>query len=351
MPYKMRKLPNKDLYKVVNTETGKVHSSHSTKDNAKAQLRILEGLLEGGKKELDEKDIFKLLTITGRYKLIGSATAPHLLYTSDFDLQEYFSRTNVGKYPDKILELFREKYKKALANPDIYIIDFKCGEYEREPIRWDKKTIADGYQMVGKKKKITFQQCILQKSTIKMDIIAFIDDVATEFSENYYFQLNGFTSFCNFSKEEILYSIKGDILDFANEGNLFKAFKRVFAFIRIRDKREDKQLIKFFNSQTGLINSIKNELEIVKTVLETDFKPVSKERITKNLTLIQDQLLNVREEKLRDKAIEEIEEIKGVSQDKQVGRIHEITVYLQRSIARDTRAFLKDNERFQHYFI
>jgi len=299
--------------------------------------------------KLKDKDIFKLLTITGRYKVIGSATVPHLLYVSDFDLQEFFSKAKVKDYPDKILELFREKYKVALANPDIFIIDFKCGEHEREPIRWDKKTIADGYQMIGKK-KYTFQKCILQKSTIKMDIIAFIDDDATEYSENYYFQLNGFSSYCSLTKDEVLYSIKEDILDFYQEGNLFKALKRIFAFIRLRDGREDKALIKFFNSQTGLINSIKNELEIVKTVLENNFKPVSVGRITKNLGLIQKQLLKVKEENLRDKAIEEIEEIKGLSQAKQIGRIHEITVYLQRRIVKDARAFLEGNERFQAYF-
>jgi len=42
MPYKMFKIRNKDLYKVVNTKTCKVHSSGSTKDKAKAQLRLLE---------------------------------------------------------------------------------------------------------------------------------------------------------------------------------------------------------------------------------------------------------------------------------------------------------------------
>lgn len=42
MPYKMFKIRNKDLYKVVNSKTGKVHSAGTTKDKAKAQLRLLE---------------------------------------------------------------------------------------------------------------------------------------------------------------------------------------------------------------------------------------------------------------------------------------------------------------------
>lgn len=300
--------------------------------------------------KLKDEDIFKLLTITGRYKIIGSSTVPHLLYTSDFDLQEFFSKASVKDYPDKILQLFREKYKIALANPDIFITDFKCGEYEGDPIRWDKKSIVDGYKMFGKK-KITFQQCILQKSTIKMDIIAFIDDDATEYSENYYFQLNGFTSYCQLSKEEVLYSIKEDILDFYQDGLPFKSLKRVFAYIRLSDGREDKQLVKFFNSQTGLISSIKNELEIIKTVLETDFRPVSKGRVQRNLILVQQQLMKVRDDNLREKAIEEIEEIKALPQSKQIGRIFEITTYLQRRIKRDSLAFIDANPRFKPYFI
>lgn len=42
MPYQVRKIRNKDLYKVVNTKTGKIHSSGTTKDKAKAQVRLLE---------------------------------------------------------------------------------------------------------------------------------------------------------------------------------------------------------------------------------------------------------------------------------------------------------------------
>jgi len=41
MPYVMRKLPNKELYRVSNKETGEVHCKSCTKDNAKKQIRLL----------------------------------------------------------------------------------------------------------------------------------------------------------------------------------------------------------------------------------------------------------------------------------------------------------------------
>lgn len=42
MPYGMRKLPKKDLYKVYNKETGRVASKGTTKDKAKRQIKRLK---------------------------------------------------------------------------------------------------------------------------------------------------------------------------------------------------------------------------------------------------------------------------------------------------------------------
>ena len=41
MPFAIRKLPNKDLYRVYNKITGKIHAKATTLDNAKKQIRLL----------------------------------------------------------------------------------------------------------------------------------------------------------------------------------------------------------------------------------------------------------------------------------------------------------------------
>ena len=46
MPYILRKIRNKDLYKVLNKTTGKIHSNGSTLEDAKKQIRLLENLPE-----------------------------------------------------------------------------------------------------------------------------------------------------------------------------------------------------------------------------------------------------------------------------------------------------------------
>ena len=63
MPYKMRKINGKDLYKVFNTETGELTSNGSTKADAKKQLRLLRGLekKEGGALKADQiKEVLDL---------------------------------------------------------------------------------------------------------------------------------------------------------------------------------------------------------------------------------------------------------------------------------------------------
>ena len=46
MPYSMFRLPD-GKYRVINTETRKVYSKHTTKENAQKQLRLLNAVQHG----------------------------------------------------------------------------------------------------------------------------------------------------------------------------------------------------------------------------------------------------------------------------------------------------------------
>jgi len=41
MPYKIRKLPKQNLYRVYNADTGVIHSYATTKENATKQVKLL----------------------------------------------------------------------------------------------------------------------------------------------------------------------------------------------------------------------------------------------------------------------------------------------------------------------
>jgi hypothetical protein len=44
MPYKIRKVSNKNCYKVINAKTKKVHAKCTSKKNAEKQVRLLKAL-------------------------------------------------------------------------------------------------------------------------------------------------------------------------------------------------------------------------------------------------------------------------------------------------------------------
>ena len=46
MPYEIRKLPNTNMYRVRNKETGAIKASATTKQNAQRQVRLLNSLEE-----------------------------------------------------------------------------------------------------------------------------------------------------------------------------------------------------------------------------------------------------------------------------------------------------------------
>ncbi len=48
MPFKIRKLPNQNMYRVYNADTGFIHASRTTRANAEKQVRLLHMVERGG---------------------------------------------------------------------------------------------------------------------------------------------------------------------------------------------------------------------------------------------------------------------------------------------------------------
>ena len=92
MPYIIRKIRNQPYYSVKNAETGKVHSEHTSRKNALAQVRLLQNI--GGMR---------------RHTLFGNTGEPVPQRPPTPDMRERYS---LGRRAD---ELFRRE--QALAGP------------------------------------------------------------------------------------------------------------------------------------------------------------------------------------------------------------------------------------------
>lgn len=268
------------------------------------------GLKNREKKEFNNKilNIFNILTINGKYKLIGSANLKSTLYINDYDLEE---QINIS--PLQIKKLFQKKFKEVYKDNDIYITDFKCGVDENnEPLRWTYKDIINGI-----KDGYKLEDCIINKSTLKLDIIALINGVFTEFSENYYIKYKNMQNYDNISlkKEEIYNSIYDSYIEYYEDENYFKALKRIFTLLKIENTNEQtmKYLINIFNGNLGLLNNIISQISILKLLLEQKFKPVDINDIHNNLQIIKQNISNIFEIEIQSTIYDFIDNICNIN--------------------------------------
>ena len=291
--------------------------------------------------------IFHLLSVKGEYRIIGSSKLSVIKYANDYDLEEFITQPNSNKHYTNVLwKVFKDKFEKAEKNPSIFITDFKCGEINGVPVRWNKSNIKSGKQKIGTT-SITFQQCLLQKSVIKLDVVALINNTFTEFSENYYFALGRFTNYeKNQSKQKIQNSLLNDARDYFRTGKLFKSLKRLFAYFLYKhvQPRLQQILVQFFNNEIGFLNKSKNELDILILILENTFRKPNRKDIINNLQIVKQNLGYITEVQMKDNLSESIDLICKRRNLKEIkDGIIVIKSYLQKKINESTMPFLERN--------
>jgi hypothetical protein len=298
---------------------------------------------EGRKPDEFKKSIqhvFDILAIRGKYNIIGSASNQDILYYSDFDLS-----TSERVSLQSIKKIFQDKFKEALKDPAIFITDFKCGEIDGEPVRWNKNNIKTGRQIVDGK-QITLEECLLMPSTIKMDIVALIDGDFVEFSDNYYLSVNGVK---NYSDEEVsnnvlLKELEKSAKEYYDEPNYFKYLKRVFS-IKTMKNQSTKKLVDFFNSQVGLLNKSKTDLETLILVLENKFRKVKLEDVCNNIQIIKQNIGGISEVEFKSTLYKDLDKICSYKNPTSIIKnLKKVINYIKRKVNETTLEFIKKNK-------
>jgi len=246
------------------------------------------------------QDIFNLLSVSRKYKIIGSGGLKEIKYSADYDLNEIFKDEISDKSStlNRLYKLFREKFITAKEDPNVWITDFKCGEdSDGEPLRWSYQDMMRGTKRMADGRIVTFQECLLMKSTLKLDMIAFIEGRFLDFSDNYFLKIGNDSNFFPHDIEtgHLLNSIKHDysFLMFSAR-NYFKALKRAFSYYKLEGegKNETKidRLLAFFNSETGMLYKITSEIKTIQLILEQDFRKPVLDQVRQNIQLIIEQL-------------------------------------------------------------
>lgn len=238
------------------------------------------------------KVIFDLISLNEKYKVIGSSTKD--LYFSDYDLHSILNFK--GKNQEtKIYKSFKDIFKIANNTENVWITDFKVGEDSSgDPLRWNYKNMINndnnGY---------TFQEALKQKSTIKIDIVFYLDGKFIEITDNYYFSINGYKTFNDMSMEEQKEQLIEKFYEYVNINAFMKALKRFRSISSLRTggspvfNTKNIKIIKilsdFFNSPIGFLYTLWSEISTIIQLIELEKKP-PQEKIFNALQRIKEHL-------------------------------------------------------------
>lgn len=280
-------------------------------------------------------DAIQLFAVRGRWRLIGSNALRSTQYGVDYDIE-----THLSQNPAAALQ---HAFHEALNNPNLYVIELKCGvdprlwyqgdyskisieEFLTNPLissktrqtiqrsqgekqielvrdlfilRWSAKDVSEGRIRLIDGSYRSLRDCLLDKTTAKVDLILKVGDQFAEISENYYIRADKHTNYdeTELKSGNILKSLEEDI-HYYSKVNSFKALKRLFSLFKFNPKlhrNEIRELVSFFNGQVGYVNKIKNELAILRTILTNSFRKVPWIDVRNNLQFIKEQISTVYE--------------------------------------------------------
>ncbi len=213
--------------------------------------------------KLNIKTVLNLLSINNKIELIGTNANKVIKYHTDYDTQEIIKlkKEDYEKYVNK----FQDIFKTAKKSKDIFITDMKSGRFNTTPIRWKYEDIMRGYKTFEHMKVFLKDTFYNKNNTVKIDIIAYIDEEYVEFSCNYYFENPSVPI------EYIKLSLLQDIKRYYKEKKYMKMLKRIMS-LRSHLNEDVKDLITFFNSDAGFIYQQYHKLNVIISLLETKQK-------------------------------------------------------------------------------
>jgi uncharacterized protein YkvS len=329
-------------------------------------------------------NLIREFSIKGKYRLIGSNSLRAVSYGSDYDAESHLK----GATPQTIAHRFQREVADAVADPNVWITDFKVGydprlvyrgDYSRDSIlkyvanplipesrrkailettgedqrelvrdlfilRWTPDEIEAGKKRLIDGTYRSLVDAVQDKTILKIDLITLVGNQFLEISINYYIRFaNGETNQEKQPSQKEMKTALEDDIHYYSKRDSFKALKRLFSLLMLEGESKHKakigKLLEFFNGQVGYLNKIKNELTILEMVLTSKFRKPKWEDVVANLQFIKEQISQVYEIPLTDKIFKTINE---TTPKKVLGDVITLRDYFAGKINEDSKAFLRE---------
>lgn len=234
--------------------------------------------------------VFHFLQLKGQHNfLIGSKNIRNILYSNDYDLNSNIGISDTIPILKRIHKEFLSIFEKAYKNPDYYIIDFKNGIYNNEPIRWEYHDIQEGFIHCGNR-SISFEECLMMdNNVIKLDMCFLNNGIMTDINCLYNLFIVHNTKELDKEKAKVLKQsyayLKNEITELKSKKEYYKAMKRYISLGLLQGK-VDKRILELMNSDLGIYYKFISFLRLVIEVINQNFKPIDISIIKANLEYI-----------------------------------------------------------------
>lgn len=212
-----------------------------------------------GEYDVPIKNILKKLQFKkDQFYLNGSAVFKILKYKSDYDI--YTTITYENDNPEKFYFEFNNIFQKIKNIPNLYFLKAVLFNEPEKKYKWypddefKKKDFVDNF--IGAK----FFKC---------DFVLYHDKKFYSLDVIYYLP-----SYKPQTEDEIITTLKEDIVEYKKENRFYKILKRLFKIELLKTNKDTeilKKYIDFFNSETGRLYEEYNILDSINELNEYEF--------------------------------------------------------------------------------
>ena len=187
----------------------------------------------------EEKKIIILITFSDNWELLGSQADPKFRYTSDFDVMETLfleksSVKNDAYMGEALAGQLKHKVEKIHRMKNVYLGDIKAGTHKGEKLRWNRKTISQGYQMSSDGKKIYLKNAINQvKADFKIDLVGWLPTTGS------YHEFSNVIIRDKTDQKNIKQELEKEYKEKLKEGKYYKAIKRQYSLLSFLGKENN----------------------------------------------------------------------------------------------------------------
>ena len=205
----------------------------------------------------EEYPLVKAFSLNDRRpRLIGTAGLKSQLYTGDYDFT-----MDISELPrDAVFSGLSDVVARIASDENMYFVEMKIQSNSGK-----KERIYRGAEYSHSFfSRIPFDDI----DFIKVDVV-FRKEASNEFFDaSCMYSLGDAVEAGEDADAERLKELEQDFGELVNEGKYWKALKRLFSMMRIRNEEPETsiQLVKLFNSETGKLYQITSQLKAVQTL-------------------------------------------------------------------------------------